>query len=133
MTTTAELQAHSFKRGEKVRLVDDISGHASGMRGKIALANGMTWRRYWVRFADGSTQGHIDHGSLVRLKDYDNFLALRDREAIEAESAAEAAANTPAAEVADEGTGSDGAVINGVPIPQLLLDRSAAARVRLGG
>jgi len=133
VTTTAELQAHSFKRGEKVRLVDDITGHPSGTQGKIALANGMTWRRYWVRFTDGSAQGHIDHGSLVRSKDYDNFLTLREQEAIQAESAAEAAANAPTAEVADEGADSDGAVINGVPIPQLLLDRSAAARVRLGG
>ena len=134
VTTTAELQARSYKRGAKVRLVDDIGGHPSGSRAKIALANGLTWRRYWVRFPDGSTTGHVDHGSLVRSKDYDNFLVLREREAIEAVAAAEEAANAPTVTTSEREAGSaDGVVVNGVPVPQLLLDRAAAARVRLGG
>ncbi len=133
MTTTSELQGQSYKRGEKVRLVDDIAGYPSGSKGKVAVANGMTWKRYWVRFADGTAAGHVDHDSLVRAKDYDNFLVLRERETIEAENAAEEATNAPASAPAEQVGGSDGVVINGVTVPQLLLDRAASARVRLGG
>ncbi len=134
MTTTAELQAASYKRGQKVRLVDDVPGHPQGAQGKIAVANGMTWRRYWVRFPDGSAVGHVDHGSLVRAKDYDTFLVLREKEAIEAERRAEEAANAPAVESGGGAAAAGGGVeVNGVSIPQHLLDRSAAARVRLGG
>ncbi len=79
--TTAELQAHTLKRGEKIRLVDDIPSHSQGSTGKIAVANGITWKRYWVRFQDGSSVGHVNHHSLVRLKDYDTFVAQRDLEA----------------------------------------------------
>jgi len=134
--TTAELQANPFKRGTKVRLVDDIPGYPAGSRGKVAVANGFTWLRYWIRFADGEAVGHIDHSSVVKAKDYDRFLVQRDREAVEAEAAAEAAANSAAADDG-ESTGSAAAAggsveVNGVPIPQRLLDMSAAARVRLG-
>ncbi len=133
VTTTAELQGQTYKRGQKVRLVDAVAGHPSGSKGKIAIANGMTWKRYWVRFPDGTAAGHVDHDSLVRAKDYDNFLVLREREAIEAENAAEDAANAPASAPAAQAAEGDGVVVNGVTIPQLLLDRAAAARVRLGG
>lgn len=135
--TTAELQANPYKRGTKVRLVDDIPGYPAGSQGKVAVANGFEWLRYWVRFTDGESVGHIDHGSLVKAKDYDRFLVQRDKEAIEAEKAAEAAA--AAAEAGgDEADGGGGAAaggsvsVNGVTIPQRLLDMSAAARVRLG-
>lgn len=134
--TTAELQASPFKRGAKVRLVDDIPGYPAGSKGKVAVANGFAWQRYWVRFADGESVGHIDHGSLVKAKDYDRFLVQRDREAIEAEKAAEAAASAPdGGDDADAGGGAaaGGSVeVNGVTIPQRLLDMSAAARTRLG-
>lgn len=139
-TTTAELQATPFKRGAKVRLVSDIRGYPAGSLGKVALANGFSWQRYWVRFTDGQSVGHIDHGSLVRAKDYEKFLVSRDREAIEAEKAALAAAEAAeagggeTAAVGDGGAASAGGVeVNGVLIPQRFLDASAAARVRLGG
>lgn len=133
--TTAELQGNPFKRGTKVRLVDDIPGYPTGSRGKVAVANGFAWQRYWIRFTDGESVGHIDHSSVVKAKDYDRFLVQRDREAIEAAAAAELAAS--AAEEGDAGS-SDGAAaggtveVNGVAVPQRLLDMSAAARVRLG-
>ena len=134
--TTAELQASPFTRGTKVRLVDDIPGYPAGSKGKVAVANGFAWQRYWVRFADGESVGHIDHGSLVKAKDYDRFLVQRDREAIEAEKAAEAAASAPeAGDDAGAGGGAaagGGVEVNGVTIPQRLLDMSAAARTRLG-
>ncbi len=134
--TTAELQANPLKRGTKVRLVDDIPGYPAGSKGKVAVANGFAWQRYWVRFADGESVGHIDHSSLVRAKDYDRFLVQRERETIEAEAAAEAAAAAADAGGDDAAAGSaaagGGVQVNGVTIPQRLLDMSAAARARLG-
>ena len=137
--TTAQLQARTLKRGERVRLVAGLPGVPEGSEGKVAMANGFTWNRYWVRLGDGRVVGHIDHGDLVRTKDYDRFLVARDREAVEAElaaqRAAEAAAAAPdeAAGAADAaGGGSNEAVVNGVTVPAYLLERSAEARTRLG-
>lgn len=135
--TTAELQAAGFKRGTKVRLVDDIPGYPTGSQGKVAVANGMTWKRYWVRFPDGTAVGHVDHQSLVKAKDFDQFLEAREREAIEAEKAAElaaeAASNPSAAASGGGDAGGADPVVNGVAIPQHLIERSAAARTRLAG
>ena len=129
MPSTAELQASTFKRGAKVRLVDDISGYPAGSQGKVAVANGMTWKRYWVRFPDGNAIGHVDHTSLVSAKDYDVFVVAREREAEEAAKAAEAAANAPA----ESAGGGAGVEVNGVFIAQTWLDKSAAARARIQG
>ena len=137
--STAEIQAATYKRGTKVRLVDDIPGYPAGSQGKVALANGMTWKRYWVRFPDGSALGHVDHHKLVNAKHYEEFLVARDREAIEAEKAAEAAAAAAAAGGGDSGGAGGGAAsgggvtVNGVFIDQSWLDKSAAARARLAG
>lgn len=135
MPTTAELQAASYKRGTKVRLVDDLPGYPAGSQGKVAVANGMTWKRYWVRFPDGNAVGHVDHESLVNAKDYDLFVVAREREAEEAAKAAEEAANAPA-EAAGGGAaagGGSGVEVNGVFIDQSWLDKSAAARARILG
>ena len=136
--TTAQLQARTLKRGEKVRLVAELPGVPQGAEGKVAMANGFTWNRYWVRLVDGRVVGHIDHGDLVRTRDYERYLVARDREAVEAElaaqRAAEAAEAAPAeADGADGGDGGAGeAVVNGVAVPAYLLQRSADARTRLG-
>ena len=142
MPTTAELQANTYKRGQKVRLLDDLPGVPAGTSGKISLANGFAWIRYWVRFSNGMVVGHVDHEKLVRAKDYERFLVAREREAIEVEKAAEQAAleaERKAAEAPDEaaaaagGDGGGDVVVNGVTIPPYLLERSASARTRLGG
>jgi len=137
--TTSQLQARTLKRGEKVRLVSELPGVPQGTEGKVAMANGFTWNRYWVRLVDGRVVGHIDHDDLVRTKDYERYLVARDREAVEAELAALAAAEAAAAgpqdgPADDAGTdaGSGEAVVNGVPVPAYLLQRSADARARLG-
>ena len=137
--TTAQLQARTLKRGERVRLVAELPGVPEGTEGKVAMANGFTWNRYWVRLVDGRAVGHIDHGDLVRTKDYDRFLVARDRETEEAARAALQAAEAPddlsVSAAADEGAAGGGtgeAVVNGVPVPAYLLERSADARTRLG-
>jgi hypothetical protein len=156
--STAELQAVALKRGQKVRLVDDLPGVPAGTQGKVSVANGFTWLRYWVRFNNGMVVGHVDHEKLVRAKDYERFLAARDREGIEADKAAElaaleaerAASETPA-ETSDGAGGAGGAgeadgagdaggsavgggdaVVNGVTVPASFLEKAAAARARLG-
>ena len=137
--TTAQLQARTLKRGERVRLVAGLPGVSEGTEGKVAMANGFTWNRYWVRLVDGRVVGHIDHGDLVRTKDYDRFLVARDRETEEAaraalqaaEAGADPSAGSAAAEDAADG-GAGEAVVNGVPVPAYLLERSADARARLG-
>ena len=53
MPSTAELQASTYKRGQKVKVVVDLPGVPAGTAGKISLANGFAWTRYWVRFANG--------------------------------------------------------------------------------
>ena len=137
--TTHSLQSHTLKRGQRVRLVTGLPGVPAGAEGKVAMANGFTWYRYWVRFSDGRVIGHIDHSDLVRAKDYERFLVARDREAAEAEQAALSPADegdSPAAEGAESEAGADGgageAVVNGVAVPAYLLQRSADARTRLG-
>ena len=136
--TTAQLQARTLKRGERVRLVAELPGVPQGAEGKVAMANGFTWNRYWVRLVDGRVVGHIDHGDLVRTRDYERFLVARDREAVEAELAAQRAAEAAEAAPAeaDGADGADGgageAVVNGVAVPAYLLQRSADARTRLG-
>ncbi len=103
------------------------------------MANGFAWTRYWVRFEDGKAVGHVDHHSLVKRHDYDEFLSAREREELEAVKAAEqaATATSEAPDPADApavGAGAAGGAVqvNGVTIPQRLLDMSAAARTRLG-
>ena len=137
--STAQLQARTLKRGERVRLVAGLPGVPEGSEGKVAMANGFTWNRYWVRLVDGRVVGHIDHGDLVRTRDYERFLVARDREAVEAEIAAQQAADAaadPAAGAAEaeaaDGGGTGEAVVNGVAVPAYLIQRSADARTRLG-
>ncbi|MCY4494174.1 MAG: hypothetical protein OXB92_09995 [Acidimicrobiaceae bacterium] len=122
-----------------MRLVDDIPGYPAGSTGKIAVANGFAWTRYWVRFDDGTAVGHVDHHCLVERRDYEEFLSAREREELEAvEAAAQAAkavAEAPdASDTPAVGAGAPGGAVevNGVTIPQRLLDMSAAARQRLG-
>ena len=136
--TTAQLQARTLRRGERVRLVTGLPGVPEGTEGKVAMANGFTWNRYWVRLVDGRVLGHIDHGDLVRTRDYQRFLVARDREAVEAEKAAQLAAQAgadPSAVAGAEAAAGDDAgeaVVNGVAVPAYLLERSAEARARLG-
>ena len=136
--TTAQLQARTLKRGERVRLVSERPGVPEGTQGKVAMANGFTWNRYWVRFVDGRVVGHIDHGDLVRTKDYERYLVARDREADEAARAAQEgteAAAAPSAGGTEAASADDApseAVVNGVTVPAYLIERSADARTRLG-
>jgi len=134
--TTGALQANMLKRGQRVKLVSDLPQMPAGSEGKVALSNGFTWVRYWVRFNNGEVVGHIDHADLVRSKDFARFCVAREREAAQAEiaavEAADAGESAAATDAGVAGSGGSGeAVVNGVTVPAYLLQRSADARARL--
>ena len=134
--STSNLQSQVLKKGENVKLVVDMPTVSAGTAGKVAIANGLTWKRYWVRFNDGQILGHVDHFNLVKSKHYDRYMAARQREAEnEKQGTKSASANSSQRHNPDaSSTGlANQATMTGVTIPSYLLERSAAARARLGG
>ena len=125
-----------LKRKSKVRAFVPLPGVPAGTPGIVTLVNGFgPWIRYRVLFENGADIGHIDRELLVPAKQYDEMVERR-RRAIESGAFAQAAPGE-AAEVSGDGAAGaaagGGAVVNGVTVPQHLLDRAAAARARLGG
>lgn len=121
-----------LKRKSEVRAFTDIPGVPAGTPGKVALVNGWDpWIRYHVMFDNGVNVGSLNREHLVPAKQYDEMVEKRHR-AIESG----AFDPTEAVEAAEAGGGeadaAGGAVVNGVSIPQHLIERSAAARQRLG-
>ena len=108
-----------------VRLVDDITGYPAGSSGKVALANGMTWKRYWVRFPDGNAVD-VDHQSLVKAKDYDEFLVARGARRSREKGCRTRRGRPTSGAGADSNAGSSGGgagvEVNGVFIDQSWLD-----------
>jgi len=123
-----------LKRRSKVRAFTDLPGVPEGTPGKVALVNGWEpWIRYHVMFDNGVNVGSLNREHLVPAKQYDEMVEKRRRafesgafDPVEAVEAAEAGGGEAA------GAGGGGAVVNGVSVPQHLIDRSAAARQRLG-
>jgi hypothetical protein len=117
-----------FKRGDKVKTLDDLPGVPAGTRGRVYLVNGFTWTRYRVLFDNGVDIGSIDGSVLARPKDYETALEQRRAAMEAAESAAatdgEAGAGAPAA-------AGEGKVVNGVTVPAHLLERAKRARERV--
>ena len=118
-----------FKTGEKVRALAALPDVPEGTKGKVQLANGFRWKRYWVRFDNGVSLGQIDHDGLVRAKDWDRWHAG----SASGQVAVGAGAGVVDTAGADHSGGGGGVTVNGVTIPQFLLDRSSSARSRLGG
>lgn len=120
-TTVAKDQ---LRKGTKVVATTDLRGVPEGTPGKVMLVAGLTWIRYWVRFDNGVQLGSISRDKLATKDDLE-----RGDEVAEVEVAGEAGAAA-----ADDGGGDGGGKTTpaGTLVPQKLLDRSAAARVRLG-
>ncbi len=121
----------TLQRKEKVKAAIELRGVPEGTRGRVMVTNGLTWIRYWVEFDNGVEMGSIHRDNLVRVADWDQYLV--DRE-LAAERAA-AAPDTDAAAAdgdAEAGAEQGGGVVNGIEIPQLLLDRTKAALERFG-
>ena len=117
-----------IKRFKKVVATVDLPGVPEGTIGKVRVANGFTWYRYWVDFDNGVRMGQVSHEHLCHEGDWGRFQLDRaeaERRALEALEAPEAS-----------GEGDDPvevAVGNRFGVPEHLLQRSSDARTRLGG
>lgn len=134
---TPEMGAQ-FRRNETVAATEDLPGVPAGTEGKVKLINGFSWIRYWVFFDNGVELGSLDNEQLVRPRHWDDFIQQREaRVQAEAEAAERAASGESAAAA---GGGDDAAAIDPndpmaallAQVPPHLIERSAAARVRLG-
>lgn len=126
MARSVDLQ-NRIKSGAKVKATVDLPGVPKGTHGKVALSNGVTWKRYWVRFENGELLSHVDHDDIVIARGWDQYFIEKER----AEAAAEAAAAGAAAESSGGGGGAGGGD-NAFGVPQFLLDRTKAALEKAG-
>lgn len=125
-----------LKRRSKVVAFVDLPGVPEGTRGRVAVVGGWdTWIRYTVLFDNGVDIGSLNRELLAPAKQYAEFDRRRTH-AFETGAFDEPEVDE-AAEGASEGGGAaasgDSPVVNGVTIPGYLIERSKAARERLGG
>jgi len=117
-----------IKRFKKVVATVDLPGVPEGTIGKVRVANGFTWYRYWVDFDNGVRMGQVSHEHLCHEGDWGRFQLDR----AEAERRALEALEAP--EISGEGDGPvEVAAGNRFGVPEHLLQRSSDARTRLGG
>ena len=117
-----------IKRFKKVVATVDLPGVPEGTIGKVRVANGFTWYRYWVDFDNGVRMGQVSHEHLCHEGDWGRFQLDR----AEAERRALEALEAP--EISGEGNGPvEVAAGNRFGVPEHLLQRSSDARTRLGG
>ena len=117
-----------IKRFKKVVATVDLPGVPEGTIGKVRVANGFTWYRYWVDFDNGVRMGQVSHDHLCHEGDWGHFQLDR----AEAERRALEALEAP--EISGEGDGPvEVAAGNRFGVPEHLLQRSSDARTRLGG
>ena len=117
-----------IKRYKKVVATVDLPGVPEGTVGKVRVANGVSWYRYWVDFENGVRLGQVGHEQVCHQSDWDAFRVDR----AEAERRA-AEAPEESADGADGDDGDGGAAGNAFGVPEHLLERSRTARARLAG
>ena len=117
-----------IKRFRKVVATVDLPGVPEGTIGKVRVANGFTWYRYWVDFDNGVRMGQVSHEHLCHEGDWGRFQLDRT----ESERRALEALEAPG--ISGEGDGPvEVAAGNRFGVPEHLLQRSSDARTRLGG
>jgi hypothetical protein len=62
--TTGQKDSLRLKQGSRVRTIVELPGVPQGSLGRVVLANGFNWRRYRVRFADGTELSDLDERHL---------------------------------------------------------------------
>ena len=125
MASSPTLAKTPLKPRERVTLTRSIRGVPEGTNGRVKVANGLTWARYWVEFDNGAWVGSVSASDLVREGDYDEFVKRRAEEALRPK---EVAAPAAAAETGDAGGAAAGGAASRVPAH--LLERSQKARAR---
>ena len=122
-----EIFSQVLSKQQKVKAATDLKGVPEGTQGQVMLSNGLDWIRYWVKFENGIEMGSLHRNKLVRAEDWEQF--LEDREA--GSLSIDEVMDSPDEESTEDGSG-DGVEVNGVLVPQLLLDRTQAALERFG-
>ena len=115
-----------IKRYKKIVATVDLPGVPEGTTGKVLVANGVTWYRYWVDFDNGVRLGQVGHQQVCLANDWDSFRIDR------AETERRAAEAPEKSDESDDGSDGGGAAGNRFGVPEHLLERSNAARQRLG-
>ncbi len=123
-----------LKRKAKVVAFDDLPGVPEGTTGKVALVGGWDkWIRYHVLFDNGVVLGSINREHLAPAKAYQEFDAKRTAALESGVFDQPEVDETAAADGGGGGGSGGGTVVAGVTIPAHLVERSKAARARVGG
>ena len=123
--------SEALKVGANVVAVEPLVGVPEGSKGRVTVVNGLTWLRYGVQFDNGLWVGSIDASKVVPEKELDTY--KQQRAEAEARRAAEAERAASAPVDADAGGGGETASGAASLIPAHILERSKAARARVGG
>ena len=123
----SDIFTKNLTKQQEVVAATNLKGVPEGTSGKIMLSNGLDWVRYWVKFENGVEIGSLHRNKLVSAEDWDLYLEEREDGALTLEE------TTDSADEESSSAGSGGGVeVNGVLVPQLLLDRTQAALDRFG-
>ena len=122
---TALDRTSPIRRHQKVVTTVDLPGVPEGTLGKVRVANGFAWYRYWVDFENGVELGHVDHGNLVRAGDWVRFQVERAEASLQVSEEVD----DPDGDNDDNG---DEAAENRFGVPEYILERSRVARAHLG-
>ncbi len=118
--------ANDLRKGDKVVAAADLRDVPAGTKGKVALVNGLSWVRYWVRFDNGVAIGSVNRSHLATPEEWERKLSgVEDVAAGPVEAAADGDGAT------DGAAGGGVTTANGSVVPQRLIDRAKAARARL--
>ena len=120
---------HNLQKKEVVKAAINLRGVPEGTTGQVILSNGLDWVRYWVAFDNGVEVGSLHRDKLIREDEWDDYLLKREQTLQKAENETEL---TDGSEEPPSSSGSGGVEVNGVLVPQLLLDRTQAALERFG-
>ncbi len=118
---------NDLRKGDKIIATVDLPGVPAGTMGKVALVNGLSWVRYWIRFDNGVAIGSVNRSHLATPKEWERKLSGVDDVGAEPE----AAAVTGDADAAGDSGGGGVTTTNGAVVSQKLIDRAKAARARL--
>ena len=123
----SDIFTKDLTKQQEVVAATNLKGVPEGTSGKVMLSNGLDWVRYWVKFENGVEIGSLHRNKLVSAEDWDLYLEEREDGALTLEE------TTDSADEESSSAGSGGGVeVNGVLVPQLLLDRTQAALERVG-